>query len=105
MIAVDSSPDFEAKGMVQRLDHHNVKSQYTLINCVGSLMQRVSKVFFGATSVLSNGAVISKVGTGLISCMAQQVKVPVVFFSETYKFSEKVNLQNTEMNNQIGNPD
>lgn len=39
----------------------------------------------------------------MIACIASTNKVPVVIFSETYKFSDKVNLDQIS-NKEIGNP-
>lgn len=57
------------------------------------VIHKVTKVFIGASSVLSNGAVVAKVGTSLLSCIAKMHKKPVVVFSETYKFTEKVTIE------------
>ena len=63
----------------------------------------MTKVFIGASSVLSNGAVIARIGTSMVACIANRHQVPVVVFSETYKFSDKVNLDQI-VNNEIGKP-
>lgn len=60
-------------------------------------------IFMGATSVLSNGAVISRSGSAMVACIAKKMQKPVVFFSETYKFSDKMNLDQINRN-EIGNP-
>jgi translation initiation factor eIF-2B subunit delta len=57
----------------------------------------------GATSVLSNGAMIAKCGSAMVACMAKKLQKPVVVFSETYKFSDKMNLDSINRN-EIGNP-
>jgi len=53
--------------------------------------------------VLSNGAIIAQSGSAMVSCMAKKMQKPVVFFSETYKFSDKMNLDQINRN-EIGNP-
>ncbi len=42
-------------------------------------------------------------GTSMVACIAARHQKPVVAFSETYKFSDKVNLDPIN-NNEIGNP-
>jgi translation initiation factor eIF-2B subunit delta len=74
-----------------------------LIQGVCFLIHKATKVFLGVSSVLSNGAVVGKMGTSMIACIANNNKVPVVVFSETYKFSDKVNLDAIN-NNELGNP-
>ena len=43
-------------------------------------------------------------GTAMVSCIAKKHQVPVIAFSESYKFSDKVNIDPI-YNNEIGNPD
>ena len=50
----------------------------------------MTKVLLGASSMLANGNVISRVGTSVVALMARQYNVPVLVACETYKFSEKV---------------
>ena len=80
------------RDVVKRLSNYGIKCVYTLIQGVSYIIRKVSKVFFGASSVLSNGAVVGQLGSAMISCIAYKHQVPVVVFSETYKFSDKVNL-------------
>ncbi len=42
-------------------------------------------------------------GTSIVACIAARHQKPVVAFSETYKFSDKVNLDPIN-NNEIGDP-
>lgn len=102
-MVADTSPDFEGREMVKRLSNLGIKCIYTMISGVNFLIHKVTKVFIGASSVLSNGAVVAKIGTSIITCMAARHQKPVVVFSETYKFSDKVNLDAIN-NNEIGDP-
>jgi translation initiation factor eIF-2B subunit delta len=56
--------------MVKRLSSYGIKCTYTLINGVSFLIHRVTKVFIGASSVLSNGAVVAKLGTSMLTSIA-----------------------------------
>ena len=56
----------------------------------GARERQVSKVLLGASAMLANGNVISRVGTSMVALMARQYNVPVLVCCETYKFSEKV---------------
>ena len=71
MIA-DAGPDFEGREMVKRLSNIGIKVTYVLISGVSFLIDKVTKVFIGASSVLSNGAVITKVGTSMMSTIAKR---------------------------------
>ena len=43
----------------------------------------------GASALLINGALISRVGTAFLACLANAHKIPFHVFCETYKFSEE----------------
>jgi translation initiation factor eIF-2B subunit delta len=53
--------------------------------------------------VLGNGGVVSSMGSSMVAFLACQFKVPVIVWCETYKFTERVNLDQIK-NNQIGDP-
>jgi translation initiation factor eIF-2B subunit delta len=72
VVVADSGPDFEGREMVKFLSNHGIKVTYTLISGVSFLIDKVTKVFIGASSVLSNGAVITKVGTSMMSTIAKR---------------------------------
>jgi len=99
----DGGPEFEGREMVKRLSNIGIKVTYTLISGVSFLIDKVTKVFIGASSVLSNGAVITKVGTSMMTTIAKRHGKPVVVFTETYKFSDKVHLDPIN-NNEVGDP-
>jgi len=103
VVVADSGPDFEGREMVKRLSNLGIKVTYILISGVSFLISKVTKVFIGASSVLSNGAVIAKVGTSMVTTIAKHHQKPVVVFTETYKFSDKVHLDPIN-NNEIGDP-
>lgn len=97
----DAGPDFEGREMVKKLSHFGIKCIYTLLAGVSFLIHKVTKVFIGASSVLSNGAVVAKMGTSMMTTIAARNQKPVVVFSETYKFTDRVNLDPIN-NNEIG---
>jgi translation initiation factor eIF-2B subunit delta len=103
VIVADAGPDFEGREMVKRLSNVGIKVTYTLLSGISFLIDKVTKVFIGASSVLSNGAVITKVGTSMMTTIAKRHGKPVVVFTETYKFSDKVHLDPIN-NNEIGDP-
>ena len=103
VIVADACPDFEGREMVKRLSNVGIKVTYTLLSGISFLIDKVTKVFIGASSVLSNGAVITKVGTSMMTTIAKRHGKPVVVFTETYKFSDKVHLDPIN-NNEIGDP-
>ena len=103
VVVADAGPEFEGREIVKRLSNIGIKVTYTLISGVSFLIDKVTKVFIGASSVLSNGAVITKVGTSMMTTIAKRHGKPVVVFTETYKFSDKVHLDPIN-NNEVGDP-
>ena len=54
--------------------------------------------------MMSNGSVVSRVGTACVASMAKWYNKPVLCCCETYKFSERVSLDSI-CNNELGDPD
>jgi translation initiation factor eIF-2B subunit delta len=103
VIVADAGPEFSGRELVKRLSSLGINVVYTLLSGVSFLIHKVTKVFIGASSVLSNGAVIAKVGNSMLTTIARKHQKPVVVFSETYKFSDRVNLDPININ-EIGDP-
>lgn len=98
MIVVDTSPQYQSRDLLQRLSNYGVKCKYVLISGVGSLIQNTTKVFIDTHYVLGNGGVVGNIGTSMVAYMASQYRVPVIAFCETYKFTERVNLDQIKNN-------
>jgi len=101
LIIADNPPFYEGKYLVDRLSQKDIKSTYTLINSVPYFMKKVNKVFTGCSAVLSNGNIISRVGTAMIGCIASNYRVPFHVFCETYKFSEQNSLDSFGINEKV----
>lgn len=69
---------------------------------INFLISSVTKVFLPTSYILCNGSLVSPVGTGMIACFAHKNHIPVVAVSETYKFADRVNLDQIN-NNEQGN--
>jgi translation initiation factor 2B subunit (eIF-2B alpha/beta/delta family) len=58
----------------------------------------VNKIFLGADALLTNG-IINKIGSGLISELAYNHKIPVYIIADSWKFSKKkVPIENRSLN-------
>lgn len=90
VIIVDGKPLLEGKEMLRKLVVAGITCSYTLINAISYVMGRVTKVVLGAHALLTNGYVVSRIGTAQISLVAQAYNKPVLVCCETYKFSERV---------------
>ncbi|RQM26564.1 hypothetical protein B5M09_001543 [Aphanomyces astaci] len=85
VLVVDSRPHFEGKKLIRALAEHGLPCTYIQINALSYVMKEVTKVFLGATAIMSNGAVVARVGTALCAMTAHEFNVPVLFCCETYK--------------------
>ncbi|XP_041991020.1 translation initiation factor eIF-2B subunit delta-like [Salvia splendens] len=92
VVIVDSRPKLEGKMLLRRLVGKGINCTYTHINAVSYVMHEVTRVFLGASSVLANGTVYSRVGTACVAMVAHQFRVPVLICCEAYKFHERVQL-------------
>ncbi|KAL3640240.1 hypothetical protein CASFOL_015208 [Castilleja foliolosa] len=104
VVIVDSRCKLEGQKLVRRLVGKGISCTYTHINAVSYVMHEVTKVFLGASSVLSNGTVYSRVGTACVAMVAHQFRIPVLICCEAYKFHERVQLDSI-CSNELGDPD
>jgi translation initiation factor eIF-2B subunit delta len=72
VIVADSGPEYEGRELVKKLSNYDIKVTYTLISGLSFLIEKVTKVFIGPSSVLSNGAVIAKIGTSMVTSIAKK---------------------------------
>ncbi|OEL30533.1 Translation initiation factor eIF-2B subunit delta [Dichanthelium oligosanthes] len=104
VVVVDSRPNHEGQGLLRQLVAKGISCTYTHINAVSYIMHEVTRVFLGASSVLSNGTVYSRVGTASVAMVAHAFGVPVLVCCEAYKFHERVQLDSICFN-ELGDPD
>ncbi|KND01679.1 translation initiation factor eIF2B subunit delta [Spizellomyces punctatus DAOM BR117] len=104
VIVADGRPKLEGKEILKSLVHAGISCAYVFCTAVPLLMKEVTKVIIGASAVLANGAVLSRVGTSVVCNAAKELQVPVIVLCESYKFSEEVRLDSFTWN-EIGNPD
>ncbi|KRX11113.1 hypothetical protein PPERSA_05222 [Pseudocohnilembus persalinus] len=111
IIVVDNSPYNEGKQLLKNLTNAGIECMYTMLSNSSYFIKKVNKIFVGASTMLSNGSLVSRVGTALLSCIANDYRKPFHVFCESYKFSEKTyldslnwnefsdNIQNSNQNN------
>ena len=88
LIIVDARPKLEGKELLHRLLRAGIKCTYIHINALSYVMKDVTRVILGAAALLSNGAVIGRVGSAVVALMAKMHNVPLLICCETYKFAE-----------------
>ena len=101
VIIVDSKPLLEGKAMLRQLVEAGIDCTYILLNSVAFVMKEVTKVFLGATSLMSDGSVLARVGTACVALAARGK--PVLVCAETYKIANRVQLESIT-HNEMGNP-
>ncbi|VEN40228.1 unnamed protein product [Callosobruchus maculatus] len=104
VIVADCRPLLEGKEMLRRLVVAGIKCTYIFLNGASYVMNSVTKVLLGAHALLTNGYVMSRIGTAQIALVAKAYNKPVLVCCETYKFSERVQTDSF-VYNEIGDPD
>ncbi|CAD8123479.1 unnamed protein product [Paramecium sonneborni] len=98
-IFVVDNPQFgEGSQLVNRLQQQGISCYQILLSHVSYILSKVDKILVGASSMLCNGALISRVGTALLACLASTHKIPFLVFCESYKFSEKSQIDSLSWN-------
>jgi translation initiation factor eIF-2B subunit delta len=104
VIIVEGRPDRSARTMMERLSKAGIQCIFTITQSVLYLIKDVTKVMLGVTSMLTNGALVGRIGTAMIACIAHSYHKPVIACCETYKFSPKVQFDSLS-HNLMGSPD
>lgn len=103
VIVVDARPLLEGKALLSVLLAAGIPCAYGLISSLSSLMPRADLLLLGTSALLANGALYSRAGTASCAMMARENGIPVIVCCETYKFSERVQLDSF-VQNEAGNP-
>ncbi|KAF0307797.1 Translation initiation factor eIF-2B subunit delta [Amphibalanus amphitrite] len=103
VIVVDSRPRLDGRDMLRQLLDANVPCSYGLLTAIGHHMKEATKVLLGAQALLSNGMVLSRAGTALVSLTGRALNRPVLVCCETYKFSDRVQTD-SQVYNELGDP-
>ncbi|KAI0497559.1 hypothetical protein KFK09_020790 [Dendrobium nobile] len=104
IVIVDSRPKLEGKALLRKLVMKGLSCTYTHLNAISYIMHEVTRVFLGASSILSNGTIYSRVGTACVAMVSHTFRVPVLICCEAYKFNERV-LLDSICSNELGDPD
>lgn len=98
VIVVDSRPLHEGRKLARDLSERGIECVYILISALAHVLDDVSRVFLGAHAMLSNGALLSRVGSALIATAAKRKSIPVIVLCESMKFSDRVQLDSVTVN-------
>ncbi|KAG7354799.1 translation initiation factor, aIF-2BII family protein [Nitzschia inconspicua] len=100
----DSRPLAHGKKLLKSLQNAGIPCGYVELNALTYILQQVTKVFLGASALMSNGSVYGPVGTAAVALLAKDRHVPVMVCCESYKISNKVQLESITQN-ELGNPE
>ncbi len=89
VIATESRPKKQGYITIKELSNVGVPVTLIVDSAVRHTMKDVDKVYVGADTITSNGAVINKIGTSQVALCANEARVPLTVCAESYKFSRK----------------
>lgn len=87
VFATESRPWRQGILTVNELNEAGVDVTLIIDSAVRTVMKNIDRVFVGADTVASNGALINKVGTSQLALAANEANVQFNVCCETYKFS------------------
>lgn len=99
VIVVDSRPNFDSRTLVEQISDLDVR--YVLISGLSYVMPEVKKVLIEPNGILSNNAAQTPIGTAMISMVAHECGVPVIFVCGSYRFVSDVRIDALSKNERI----
>lgn len=104
VIVADSRPLLEGRETLKAFVAKGIPCTYILLNSLSYvIMREVTKVFLGVAALMSDGSVLSRVGTASVALIAKSNNIPVLFCCESYKISNRVQLESFT-GNELGDP-
>ncbi len=85
--ATESRPWRQGILTVNDLAKEGIDTTLIIDSAARLVMKKVDKVFVGADTITSHGALINKIGTSQLALFAHEARVQFYVCSETYKFS------------------
>ncbi|KAA8497974.1 Translation initiation factor eIF-2B subunit delta [Porphyridium purpureum] len=102
VVVIESRPHAGGLFLAEQLSERDVPVEYGLMNAVSYLLPAVTKILVGAHGIMSNGAVLSRIGTAAIAALAKTQHIPFIVLSESIKFADRVQLD-ALCYNELGN--
>lgn len=107
VIVVDGRPDLSAKEkLLPKLLEAGIPCTYVMLSALSYVLPEATKVFLGASAVLSNGVVVARAGGAAVAMAAagfggggsSSKSKPVLVCCETHKFQDRVQLDSITSN-------
>lgn len=102
LVVIDSRPLNEGLQTLSMLSH-SVRCVYSPLSGAAAAMKDVTRVILGASSLLANGAMLASAGTAMVAALAKSRQIPVIVACESYKFSDRMQLDSI-VHNELGHP-
>jgi translation initiation factor eIF-2B subunit delta len=117
IIIIDSMPHWEGLRTLQALQcsrdasladedlssHGSISFSYAPLSGAANAIKDASRVILGASGLLVNGSAFAPAGTGMIACLAHFYRIPVIFAAESYKFTDRVQMDSI-IYNELSDP-
>ncbi len=87
VFVMESRPGMEGLDTASYLNDLGVKTYLIVDSAARFFMKRIKKAVIGAEAIAVNGAIVGKVGTSLLSLIANEARVRVFVVAPLYKFS------------------
>jgi translation initiation factor eIF-2B subunit delta len=100
LIIVDSRPQNDSLKTLRALSPF-VDCVYTPLSGAANLAKEATRVILGASAMLSNGSMLAAAGNAMVASLAKSKLIPVIAVCESYKFSERVQLDSI-VHNELG---
>jgi translation initiation factor eIF-2B subunit delta len=105
VIVVDGAPNGAGRALLRELRANKIQCSYCSLPAIAYVLQEgVTKVLLGAEALMSDGSILAPAGTACVALAAHARRISVLVCSETYKISNRIQLE-AITNNELGDPD
>lgn len=94
----ETRPLFQGRKTAEELRKAGIKVTMFIDSALGVALKDSKIIFLGADALLKNG-IINKIGSGVISKIAKQEKIPVYIIADSWKFTKnKIPMEQRNLN-------
>ncbi|MEK6817385.1 MAG: hypothetical protein AABX80_01160 [Nanoarchaeota archaeon] len=94
----ETRPLFQGRKTAEELKKAKIKVTMFIDSALGIALNNADIIFLGADALLKNG-IINKIGSGVISKIAKQEKIPVYIVADSWKFTKnKILIEQRSLN-------
>ena len=94
----ETRPLFQGRKTAEELRKAGIKTTMFIDSALGVALKDAKIIFLGADALLKNG-IINKIGSGIISKIEKQEKIPVYIVADSWKFAKnKIPIEQRSLN-------